>query len=74
MSPDRSNQHSKIEFQASEELADDLDRVAFEQSSPKNRVTRSDILREAARDYVEKHDEDPDQLSPKDRGSLDGGD
>lgn len=68
--PNPSTQHEKVEFQASKALRKELDRVAYEQSSPEETVTRSDVLREAARHYVDLHDDDPGQLSPMSRGSL----
>lgn len=68
--PSRSNQHRDVQFKMSQSLIDDLDEVAFEASTPKNRVTRSDVLREAARDYVEQYREDPSVLDPATRGSL----
>jgi len=69
--PDPSNKHEKVEFKAPESLRDSLDRVAYEQSSPGNTISRSDVLREAARDYVRKHDREPSNLHPRERGSLD---
>jgi metal-responsive CopG/Arc/MetJ family transcriptional regulator len=72
--PNPSTQHGKLEFKAPKALRDELDRVAYEQSEPGNTVSRSDVLREAARRYVVMHDEDPAQISPKSRGALVDGD
>lgn len=69
--PNPSSKYEKIEFRGPESLRDGLDRVAYEQSSPGNTVNRSDVLREAAREYIRKHDRNPGELHPDERGSLD---
>lgn len=69
--PNPSSKYKKIEFRGPKSLRDGLDRVAYEQSAPGDTVNRSDVLREAAREYIRKHDRNPGKLHPGERGSLD---
>jgi metal-responsive CopG/Arc/MetJ family transcriptional regulator len=68
--PNPSNQLDKVEFQIPKTEIRELDKIALELSTPENRVTRSDVLREAARAYKHRYREDPDACSPTERGRL----
>ena len=50
-----------------------INQIAYELSEPGNNVTASDVLREAARDYMDKFDAQPDDCCPGDRGRLENG-
>jgi len=71
--PNPTTQHEKVEFKGSKALKDELDRVAYEQSEPGDTLTRSDVLRAAARKYIDLHDADPEQVVPSSEGSLSDG-
>lgn len=71
-SPNPTTTHDKVEFQLPESEKEKLDEIAYELSSPQERVTRSDVLREAVRDYTDRFDADED-LSPRERGQLEPG-
>jgi hypothetical protein len=48
-----------------------LNEIAFEQSAPGERVTASDVVREAINDYLDRYD--PEKMDPHQRGSLRNG-
>lgn len=50
-------------------LKREVNRVAYEQSDPTQRIEPSDIVREAIRDYIERFDSDPSSCNPARRGA-----
>jgi predicted DNA-binding protein len=50
-----------------------LNEIAYEQSSPNDRVTAAEIVRESIKDYVEKYEDRPESCAPLERGSIDLG-
>jgi len=47
-----------------------LNEIAHEQSEPSDRVTASDVVREAIQDYVERYADDPAACDPRRRGCI----
>lgn len=52
-----------------EDLKADLDEIAHERSSPGDRVSRSAIIQEAAREYVDRHRSDVSEGDSDDSAS-----
>jgi len=52
----------------SESLIDEVDRVAFELSTPSEKVSRSDVIRAGFRDYSRKHSSTLEDCDPWERG------
>jgi len=71
-SPNPSTTHVKIEAQVAEALRDELDRVAYEQSEPGEQLNRADVIREASRELIDRHDRNPEDVRAFERGSIDG--
>lgn len=69
-SPNPTTSHSKVEFQLPDREIEKLDEIAYEQSDPETRVTRSDVLREAVRDLVGKYESEDGEVSPETKGKL----
>jgi predicted transcriptional regulator len=47
-----------------------LEEIAVEQTEVSNRVTKSDVIREAINDYLDKYQSSPEDCDPVERGSL----
>jgi hypothetical protein len=47
-----------------------LNQIAFQESTPNDRVTASDVVREAVRDYIKRYQTDPEKCAPGERGCL----
>lgn len=51
-----------------------VEQVAHDCSGPKRSVSRSDVLRAAVKDYIDKHEGDLRECDPLAEGALSGGD
>jgi predicted DNA-binding protein len=47
-----------------------LNEIAWQESEPSDRVTASDVVREAIEDYVDKYESDPEACDPQERGCI----
>lgn len=56
-----------------ESLKGDLEELAYAKSGPDRKVRVSEVIRAAARDYIEKHEENLRVCDPESRGGLGGG-
>lgn len=48
-----------------------IERVAYELSEPRTKISKSDVIRAAIRDYIEKHEGDVRECNPHENGGID---
>lgn len=53
-----SNENPTLSTKVHPDQKDELERIAYERSSPGDRVYRSQLVREAIEDYIQKWDRD----------------
>lgn len=68
--PDPTTEHVKVEFRLPKIERDELDKIAYEESEPGDRVSRSDVLREASRQLIESYENDENGVDPQENGNL----
>lgn len=64
---------SRVTVMVSDRTKARLNEVAYEQSTPNERVDTAEIVREAIQDYLQKYESDPESCAPLERGGIDCG-
>jgi metal-responsive CopG/Arc/MetJ family transcriptional regulator len=59
-------------FRVPEELMERVEEIVYEKSGPDTDVTKADVVREAARDYIKKFEENLRVCDPAERGEPAG--
>jgi len=67
-----SGQFEQVQVRVSKDLIDEIDVLAYECSSPGEKVGRSNVVRAAFRDYYRKHRSTLEDCEPGDRGEPAG--
>ena len=60
-----SNANSQVSARIHPDTKDELERIAYEQSSPGNRVHCSELVREAIDEYIERYGEEENEQQSK---------
>ena len=72
-SSQQTDTRSRVSVMVSDRTKARLNEIAYEQSTPNDRVTAAEIVRESIKDYVEKFESRPQECEPLERGSIDLG-
>ncbi|TKX86222.1 hypothetical protein EXE43_09640 [Halorubrum sp. SS5] len=67
-----SEKRSRITVGLSDRRKQEINRIAYDQSTPNSDVKPSEVVREAIQDYIEKYSEDPTTIDPRNRGCYGG--
>lgn len=63
---------TRVTVAVSDSMKSSLNDIAYELSEPGDRVTSSEVVREAIADYVEKFETQPADCCPRQRGDING--